>query len=370
MTIHAIIGKEFRQIVRDSRTLGVLLVVPLFLLVMFGYAISLDVKNASLAIIDYDHSVESRRLGETLRNSEYFVVRYSPESAAEAEALLFSDRAATVIIIPEGFSRAVIRGETATIQMLVDGSNGVIASAVLGYLQNIVVSFGGDLVPVNQEPASPVRFDPRVWFNPELESSHFLIPGLVAFILIITAVVSTALSVVREKELGTLEQLAVSPLRPIELIIGKTIPYTVISLVVAATVFVSASILFGVKCAGSYWWLSAVTVLFLFACIGFGVMISSIADTQQVAFLMAIMITFLPSFILSGFVFPIANMPPIIQVVTYIIPARYYISALRAIMLRGAGIEFFWQDVVLLAVFAAGTIIIGVQRLRKESVLA
>jgi len=267
MTIHAIIGKEFRQIVRDSRTLGVLLVVPLFLLVMFGYAISLDVKNASLAIIDYDHSVESRRLGETLRNSEYFVVQNSPESAAEAEALLFSERAATVIIIPEGFSRAVIRGETATIQMLVDGSNGMIASAVLGYLQNIVVSFGGDLVPVNQGPASPVRFDPRVWFNPELESSHFLIPGLVAFILIITAVVSTALSVVREKELGTLEQLAVSPLRPIELIIGKTIPYTVISLVVAATVFASASILFGVKCAGSYWWLSAVTVLFLFACI-------------------------------------------------------------------------------------------------------
>lgn len=370
MTVPAIIAKEFRQIMRDYRTLGVLLVIPLFLLVMFGYAISLDVRNASLAIVDYDHSPESRRLTTTLRNSEYFVVSHFPQTANDAETLLLSEGAAAVIVIPTDFSDRILRNEPAIVQLLVDGSNGTLASAVLGYLQNIVVDFGGELTPLSITPISPITFHPRVWFNPELESSQFLIPGLVAFILIITAVVSTALSVVREKELGTLEQLAVSPLQPIHLIIGKTVPYTLISIIIAVGVFVLAALLFDVRINGSYWWLAVVTLLFLFACIGFGIMISSFADSQQVAFIMAIMITFLPSFILSGFIFPISNMPQIVQYVTYIIPARYYIASLRAIMLRGAGIEFFWQDVALLALFAVVTIVIGVQRLRRGSVLA
>jgi ABC-2 type transport system permease protein len=176
--------------------------------------------------------------------------------------------------------------------------------------------------------------------------------------------------VVREKELGTLEQIAASPLRPVDLILGKTLPYMVISAVIAALVFVASYIFFGVGVAGSLLWLGGVTLLFLFACLGLGIFISSIAETQQVAFLIAILSTFLPSFILSGFVFPIENMPTPIQAVTYLVPARYYLSALRAIMLKGAGPALFWEEIMFLAIFAAGTVGAGVFRLRTRSALA
>lgn len=371
MIIPAIVDKEFRQIFRDWQTLIVLLVIPMFLLIMFGYAISLDVKNVGLAIVDYDHSTESARLIRSLQHSEYFVITEYLQSVNDVDRGILTDRETAALVIPRGFTRTVLRGETATVQLLVDGSNGTSASAILGYLQSIVGEFGAEVAARDGITRTPlVGVEARVWFNPELESSQFLVPGLAAFILIITAVVSTALSVVREKELGTLEQIAVSPIRPIQLVIGKTIPYTVISAIVAATVFASAAALFGVQSAGGYASIAIITLLYLFACIGFGVMISSMADSQQVAFLLSLMITFLPSFILSGFVFPIDNMPPAIQVVTYLVPARYYLTALRAIMLRGAGVAFYWKDIVLLALFATTTIAIGVRRLRTGSELA
>jgi len=368
--IPAIVDKEFRQIARDWRTLAVLLVIPMFLLIMFGYAISLDVKNVGLAIVDSDHSVESRRLIRSLQHNEYFVITEYLESVDQVDRGILTDRETAALVIPRGFARSILRGKPASVQLLVDGSNGTSASAILGYMQSIVGEFGAGITMSGAGSPPTIGVEPRVWFNPELESSQFLVPGLAAFILIITAVVSTALSVVREKELGTLEQIAVSPIRPIQLVIGKTIPYTVISAVVAATVFAAAAALFHVHSAGGYGWLAVITVLYLFACIGFGVMISSIADSQQVAFLMAIMITFLPSFILSGFIFPIDNMPVIIRLTTYLVPARYYLAALREIMLRGAGVEFFWRDMALLAVFAAATILIGIRRLRSGSDLA
>lgn len=363
MIIAAIVDKEFRQIARDWRTLAVLLVIPMFLLIIFGFAISLDVKNVGLAIVDYDRSVESRRLVRSLEHNEYFVITENLESVREIDRGILTDRETAALVIPRGFERSILRGEAVSVQLIVDGSNGTSASAILGYLQSIVGEFGAASLPT-------IGVEPRVWFNPELESAQFLVPGLAAFILIITAVVSTALSVVREKELGTLEQIAVSPIRPIQLVIGKTIPYTVISAVVAATVFAAAALLFDVHSAGGYGWLAVVTMLYLLACIGFGVMISSMADSQQVAFLMSIMITFLPSFILSGFVFPIDTMPGIIRAVTYLVPARYYLTALREIMLRGARVEYFRQDMVLLALFATATILLGMGRLRRGSDLA
>jgi ABC-2 type transport system permease protein len=192
----------------------------------------------------------------------------------------------------------------------------------------------------------------------------------VAFILVVTAVISTALSVVREKELGTLEQIAASPLRPVDLILGKTLPYMAISAVIATLVFVASYVFFGIGVRGSILWLTGATLLFLFACLGLGIFISSIADTQQVAFLIAVLTTFLPSFILSGFVFPIENMPEIIRVFTYLVPARYYLSALRTIMLKGAGMGVFLPDLLFLAAFAGLTIGAGVFRLRTRSVLA
>lgn len=372
--VRAVVKKELRQILRDPRTLGVLLFVPLFLLVMFGYAISLDVKNAAVAVVDLDKSRQSRELLRGFSHSEYFDLRWFLDDVTRLEPMILNETVKGALIIPRGFSEALLRGEQASVQILVDGTNGTTGSALLGYMQAVVIDFGGSLqesrLGVESTEVLPIDYRPRVWFNPELESNQYLIPGLVAFILVVTAVISTALSVVREKELGTLEQIAASPLRPLDLILGKTLPYMVISAVIAASVFVASYVFFGVGVAGSLLWLAGVTVLFLFACLGLGIFISSIAETQQVAFLIAILSTFLPSFILSGFVFPIENMPTPIQVVTYLVPARYYLSALRAIMLKGAGVAVFWPDVLFLALFAAITVGAGVFRLRTRSVLA
>jgi ABC-2 type transport system permease protein len=261
-----------------------------------------------------------------------------------------------------------------SVQVLVDGTNGTTGSALLGYMQAVVIDYAGTIkgtkLGIDNKEVLPLDYRPRVWFNPELESNLFLIPGLVAFILVVTAVVSTALSVVREKELGTMEQIAASPLRPIDLILGKVLPYMVISAFIAASIFVASYVFFDVEIEGNLLWLAGVTLLFLFACLGLGILISSIAETQQVAFLIAILSTFLTSFILSGFVFPIENMPVPIQVFTYLVPARYYLTALRAIMMKGAGISVFWREVAFLFVFAAVTVGSGVFRLRARSFLA
>jgi ABC-2 type transport system permease protein len=403
----AVIRKEFRQIVRDPRTLAVIIALPLFLLVMFGYAISLDVENAPIAVVDYDKSSASRALTETFRHNEYTALARTVESARAVEALMRSETVQAAVIIPRDFSSALHGGEQAAVQVLVDGTNGSTASSLQGYLRAIVLDYGeqfrrehlsggagsaggggsgidgsggrgagagpgtdahaatgGAAGTAAGGPEPLIDFRQRVWFNPELESNRFLIPGLVAFLLVVTAVISTALSVVREKEQGTMEQLVASPLSQLDLILGKSIPYMAISLLVAAFIFGSSYLVFGVGIAGSVVWLAVVTVLFLFACLAFGIFISSIAETQQVAFMVAVLTTLLPSFLLSGFVFPIENMPVPIQAFTYIVPARYYLSALRAVMLKGAGPAVFWADAALLMLFAvvmttAGSIRLG-----------
>ena len=376
MSVAAVVRKEFHQIGRDRRTLGVLVFLPLFLLLMFGYAVSLDVRNASLAIVDLDHSADSRAIVAAFAASpEYFDIRYRPQSPTELRDLFMHGEILGAVVIPQGFSRDFGRGERPVVQLLVDGTNGTTASALQGYMQAVVTGTAADRMAAGGGRAqavavAPVEERPRVWFNPELESNRYLIPGLVAFILVITAVISTALSLVREKELGTLEQISASPMRPVALIIGKTIPYIVISVVIAAGIFLAGWLMFGVGVAGSVLWLATVTVLFLFASLGLGILISSIADTQQVAFMISILVTFLPAFILSGFIFPIRNMPPVIQAVTYIVPARYYIAALRAIMLKGAGVGVFWPDLAFLVAFSVVTVTAGVVRLRTRSVLA
>ena len=372
--IRAVVKKEFRQIIRDRRTLAVMLFLPLFLLVMFGYAISLDVKNAPIAVVDFDKSGQSRQLIRMFSHSQYFDLSFFPDDRTRVEEMFQHEIIKAALIIPKNFSNDLLRGTVTSVQVLVDGTNGTTGSTLLGYMQAVIIDYAGtikgEMLGIDSEEVLPIDYRPRIWFNPELESNLFLIPGLVAFILVVTAVVSTALSVVREKELGTMEQIAASPLRPIELIIGKTLPYMVISAFIAASIFVTGYVFFDVEVEGSLLWLTGVTLLFLFACLGLGILISSIAETQQVAFLIAILSTLLISFILSGFIFPIENMPVPIQVFTYLVPARYYLSALRIIMLKGAGFTVFWREVVFLFVFAAVTIGGGVLRLRSKSHLA
>jgi ABC-2 type transport system permease protein len=218
-----------------------------------------------------------------------------------------------------------------------------------------------------QNMSMPIDFQPRVWYNPELESAKFLVPGLIAFILMVTAVISTALAIVRERELGTMEQLMVSPIRPLELILGKTIPYTIISLIATVTILFLGYILFDVSIKGSVVLLALVTFVFLIGSLGMGILISTLVETQQLAFMIAVFVSMLPTFILSGFVFPIRNMPVIIQAITYALPARYFLVALRAIILKGAGLSAFWDQALILVFYAF--IMIGISSLRMRKIL-
>ena len=367
--IRLVVRKEFRQISRDKRSLGVILFIPLFLLVMFGYAISLDVRNIPMGVMDLENSKESRDFLRAFENSEYFDVRVYVQSNSQIDELLKGGEIKVALVIPRGFTRKLWRDKTCEVQMLLDGSNPTEASTVLGYLEVISRSYtaqiNANLKLAGGGPKGSLDFRPRVWYNPELKSSVFLVPGLITLILVISAVVSTALSIVREKETGTMEQILVSPLRPLELVVGKTIPYIFISLISAIGVLGVSYLLFGVTIRGSYLLLLLVMLLFLLSCLGLGILISTISATQQVAFTLAVLITVLPSFLLSGFVFPIRNMPWIVRAITYLVPARYVLEALRGIIIKGSGLLSFWPAVLGLVVFSAATLALSTFRLRR-----
>jgi ABC-2 type transport system permease protein len=367
--VRSIVKKELRQVIRDRRTLGVLLAVPLFLLVIFGYAISLDVRHVSLGIYDGDRSEESRRYIASFQHSEYFDVKFHAVRSADLDEYIARESLQAALIIPEDFSERLLRNEPVRVQILVDGSNGSIAATIVSYIEAFTSDYSSRisvrLVRSSDAARIQLLWQPRVWYNPELRSANFLVPGLIVFILIITTVISTALSVVREKERGTMEQIVVSPIRSAELVIGKTMPHVLISIAITTGIIVTSSLLFGLTIKGSYVLLIFVTLLFLLGGLGLGLLISTLADTQLVAFMLSVLITLLPSFVLSGFVFPIRNMPKIIQAFTYLLPARYYMVVLRSIILKGAGLSAFWREVVFLSVFAFLSLGVSAVRLRR-----
>jgi ABC-2 type transport system permease protein len=371
LNILPIVRKEFRQIKRDKRILSILLFIPALMLLMFGYALNFDVRHTSMAVYDEDRSSTSREFVEQFFISEYFTKVQTLESKAEINNLLDAEQARVVLVIPSSFTKDIQRGRAASVQVIVDGANSNAASTVLGYINAIIQQYSVKVMTASfvrmgqQNITMPIDFEPRVWYNPELESAKFLVPGLIAFILMVTAVVSTALAIVRERELGTMEQLMVSPIKPIELILGKTIPYTLISLFATVTVLFLGYILFDVSIKGSIFLLSLVTFIFFIGSLGMGLLISTMVETQQLAFMIAAIVSMLPTFILSGFVFPIRNMPIIIQGITYLLPARYFLVVLRAIILKGAGLSAFWDQALILAIFAFFMISISSLRMRK-----
>ena len=374
LNILPIVRKEFRQIIRDKRILGVLLFFPALMLFAFGYALNFDVKNTRMAVYDEDRSSASRDFIQQFFTSEYFVKVQTLSSKAEINDLLDGEKVRVVLVVPSSFSKDIQRGKSASVQVIVDGANSNAAATVLGYINAMIQQYSLKIMAESfmriggQQITLPIDFQPRVWYNPELKSAKFLVPGLIAFILMITTVVSTALSVVRERELGTMEQIMVSPIKPIELILGKTIPYIIISLIATAVILFLGYILFDVSIKGSIFLLSIMTILFLVGGLVVGMLISTLVETQQLAFMIAVIVSMLPTFILSGFVFPIRNMPAIIQGITYLIPARYFLVALRAIILKGAGVSAFWDQAIFLTIYAA--VMIGISSLRMRKFLA
>jgi ABC-2 type transport system permease protein len=357
--------KEFRQIARDTRTLLMLLFVPAFFLLLYGYALSFDIRHVRLAVEDRDYSSASRSLISAFLNSGYFDLVASIEDP-DISKLMDTGRSRTVLVIPTGFGRDLESGRGSIVQVLLDGDNANTATTVMGYVLTIVRTEAVKYLPAGARSGPLIQVEPRVWYNPELRSTLFLVPGLIAYITMITAVVSTALSVVREKERGTMEQVRMAPLDAASFIVGKTLPYFVISFISVAIIVAAGMLLFGMPMRGSWPLLVSAVSLFLVGALGLGLVISSVAMTQQVAFQLAMLVSFLPSFILSGFIFPISSMPQFLQIVTYAIPARYFLVALRGIMLKGTGLDANGSQLAALAVFAAAVLTLASIRLRRE----
>jgi len=359
----AVYRKELRQIARDRRTLMILAFIPAFFLLLYGYALNFDIRNVKLAVEDRDGTADSRALVSAFVNSGYFDLAAAVYAPAEAERLLDLNAARAVLVVPEGFSRDISAGRTAIIQVLISGDNANTATTVMGYALSIVREAGAQ---GRVEIAPPIGVEPRIWYNPELRSTLFLVPGLIAYIAMITAVASTALSIVREKENGTLEQVKMAPIGTFAFVVGKTVPYFLISLGSAALIILASMMLFGLPMRGSWPGLLLAMSLFLIGALATGLVISTVADSQQVAFQMALLISLLPTLILSGFIFPISSMPRALQLVTNVVPARYFLVALRGIVLKGAAVTTLLVPLAALAAYAAAMLSLASLRLARE----
>ena len=362
----AVYRKEMRQISRDRRTLLILVFVPAFVLLLYGYALNFDIRHVRLAVQDRDGTRESRAVVSAFINSGYFDLAaavYAPDDAARA---LDVNDARAVLVIPEGFARDVADGLTVPVQVIISGDNANTATTVLGYAGSILRTVASEIAPGGVQLAPPVAVEPRIWYNPELRSTLFLVPGLIAYIAMITAVASTALSIVREKETGTIEQVRMAPIDTVSFVVGKTIPYFLISLSSAALIIAASMLLFGLPMRGNWGTLFVAMSLFLVGALATGLLISTVADSQQLAFQMALLISFLPTIMLSGFIFPIGSMPPALQLITHLVPARYFLVALRGIVLKGSPLAHLLPQLGALAAYAAAMLILASARLARE----
>jgi ABC-2 type transport system permease protein len=379
--IREIVRKEFRQTLRDPRMRVLLIGPPILQLIIFGYAVNLDVEHSRLAWVDLDRSQESRELRAAFEGSTYFEVWATPSSDREVQELIdHSEVLAAVRILP-GFGRDVRRGNTAAAQILMDGTNSNTAAIVSSYATQIVANYAARLLEEQQNsrvlaraasPAGVVAAAPpgfsaqtRVWFNPALKSRDYFVPGVVMNIIALVTVMLTSMSIVREKEIGTMEQLMVTPIRPIELMLGKILPFAAVGLFEVAIVTVAALLVFRTPFRGSGMELLACSVLFLLSTLGIGLFISTISHTQQQA-MMSSFFFFLPAMLLSGFSFPIPNMPMPVQLLTYLNPLRYFMQILRGIFLKGIGAEVLWPQMLALALFGIAIIVLSALRFHKR----
>lgn len=369
--------KEFRQIRRDRRTLMILLFIPVFFLLLYGYALNFDIRHVRLAVEDRDYSPESRRLVSAFVNSGYFDLAAAVTTDEEVVELMNHDRIRAALVIPRGFGRDLRRGVPVGVEVVINGENANTATTVLGYVSSIVdtesasylgssPSVAAGLQPGVGRLAPVIRLEPRVWYNPDLRSSLFLVPGLLAYIGMITAVVSTALAVVREKERGTMEQVRMAPIGTLSFIVGKSLPYFAISMVAAVGIVLASMVLFDLPVRGAWWLLLLSLALYLFGALAMGLLISTIAHSQQVAFQVALLASFLPTMLLSGFIFPISSMPTFLQVVTHVVPARYFLVALRGVLLKGSGFTAIADSLGALTIFAVVVTGLAAVRLRRE----
>ena len=369
--ILAIVKKEFRQIVRDKRSLILIFFYPVFMLILFGYALNFDVTHIQMGIYDLEKSELSREFIKTFNSSDYFdIVRYI-NSPDEVNNSLDNKTVQCVLTIPADFSDKFYSREKTDVQFLVDGVNGNTATIIMNYVNAATLGFSQKisadiLARAGGNIKMPVNISGVFWYNPDLKTTEFLIPGLIATILIVICVTLTAVSIVREKEQGTIEQINVSPVSPLELILGKIIPYIILAIFISVIVLLLGAILFGLQIKGSVLYMFIGTLMYLIACLSIGIFVSTIADSMQVAFQLSTLISQLPTNLLSGFIFPIESMPYAIQILTNLSPAKFFLVILRSVVIKGTGIETFWQQYIYLAIFAFFFLAIAMIRTARQ----
>ncbi|MFW6208652.1 MAG: ABC transporter permease, partial [Spirochaetota bacterium] len=355
--------KEFSQLKRDKKMLPIVFIAPILQLLLLGYAANLDVDMIPLAVVDHDNSVESRQLVDKFIQSGYFSAEDRFQSPALIDRYINEERIVAAIVIPPDFQADLSRGRKVELQLIADGADANTATIALNYADIIVSRFSAEIqleslqtegqesrqgADTAQGVAIPIEVEPRVWYNPELKSRNFMVPGILALLLMVITMLLTSLAIVKEKEQGTLEHLNVTPIKPIQLIVGKLVPFSLIGMVDVLLVLAAARILFGLVPAGSILLLVVLSALFLLSTLGLGLLVSTLSRTQQQAMMSALFFVMLPMIFLSGFAFPIDNMPQVIQYVTYALPLRYYVVIIRGIFLKGAGLSTLWDESLLL----------------------
>lgn len=379
--VGVIFKKEILQVLREPRARALLIAPPIIQLIIFGYAVNLDVENSRLAWMDRDRTPESRQLRSDFEASPYFTVVREIEDESRVEQVLDRGQVLAVIRVPEGFAADLRRGRKPAVQALLDGTNSNTAAIAASYISRVVADYSErkarDLVAARlvsatsrrggavRLPESGVTLESRIWFNPELRSQDYFVPGVVVNIIGLITVMLTAMAVVREKEIGTLEQLMVTPIRSSELILGKTLPFAVIGLLEVVFVTGVALLVFGIPFRGSPLVLLAGSILFLLSTLGTGLLISTISGTQQQA-VMGSFFFFLPIFMLSGFAFPIRNMPVLVQYLTYLNSVRYFLEISRGVFLKGVGFNILWPQMLGLLALGVAVLLFSTLRFKKR----
>lgn len=366
LRLWAMTRKEAIQLRRDPRSMILAFVLPLVLVLIFGYAITLDIDDIPLAVMDEAPSQQSRSLIAAFEASGYFTVREYLTNLAAADRLLEAGEVRGVLALDGDFARDLGAHRRAPVQLLLDGSDANTASIALNYAQAIALSVSADILLEGSTRRLPITTDSRVWYNERLESQSTIVPGLIAVIMAIIAAMLTSLTIAREWERGTMEQLAATPVHRVEVIVGKMLPYLGIGLLDVAITCIAAVLIFQVPFRGNVALLFAMAALFLVGALGFGIAISAALKSQLLASQAALMATYLPALLLSGFVFAIANMPPVLQAISYAIPARYFVVVTRGVFLKGVGIDVLWGQAVGLLVYSAVGMVVAVRAFRKE----
>lgn len=370
--LKAIVRKEFYHLIRDYRSLYLAFAIPLLLIILFGYALSLDVDNVPTVIIDYDKSAVSRDFIRKLDASSYFNVTQSLPRAKDAVDYLDHDRAKVAIVIPSDFMKNITADREAQLQVLIDASDPTFGNIIRGYITSFIEQYNQKLLigflnrQGREELKPPVDGRVRIWFNEDLESRNFIIPGIVAIIVMIVGALLTSLVIAREYENGTMETIKSMPVRAPEFLLGKAIPYFFIGLTDVLISILLGQLLFGIVMKGNFWLMLTASSLYLGIALSLGLLISTVTKSQMMANQIAILTTYLPSLLLSNFVFPIVNMPQVIQYITLIVPARYFIDILSGIYLRNLGLAYLWPSMLVMLVMFIILSLLNFRLLKKE----